>query len=227
MQLDGRVSQQRLYKPNRLPAAIASGAIVTYTLSAIVFCVVEWTSQQLAPGWEQRAEAANPGLVLLLLGMLAGGLVTSVAWVVAASAYLVWLHRAAENARHRRPLQVGATPRMTVLSWFIPFMNLFRPYQIVRSVHHASRSRSAPGDWLRRFPWLLPLWWVTWIASWMLGNVSMRYSFSDDVALQETARRIDLATLPLLVIATGGALAVIWSIEARQRALAIQPAPDD
>ena len=86
-------------------------------------------------------------------------------WLLVATAvvFLVWLHRATSNARRLAGDSFAFSPGWAVGYWFIPIINLYRPYQVVRDVYRTSRDHANPqaGDGAPIVGW----WWGLWIAS--------------------------------------------------------------
>jgi hypothetical protein len=66
---------------------------------------------------------------------IAGQILTAIVW-------FLWLHRAVANARSLG-VQTEATPGWSVGWWFIPFANVVKPYQILRSLFYGLVSGSA------------------------------------------------------------------------------------
>ncbi len=86
-----------------------------------------------------------------------------------------WIYRASANA-HAISDEMTITPGWAVGSYFIPILNLFRPYQAMREIWLASHFR---GNWhAESSPGLLIVWWSLWIGTAILGNVSMQLSFN-------------------------------------------------
>jgi hypothetical protein len=107
------------------------------------------------------------GAALLNLGsLLAAGIV-----------FLIWFHRACANAWALGAFPMSITPGWAVGGFFVPFLNLVRPFQAMREVWHGSRREQGQGT-----P-LIGLWWGTWLASGVLGWVGAKAdSLGVDVA---------------------------------------------
>jgi hypothetical protein len=74
--------------------------------------------------------------------------------------FLVWLHLVVRHLRLR--LLVHLKPGTVVTSWFIPLVNLVRPYEQVKQMCAALKvSDSTP----------LRLWWTTWLSASLTGTV--------------------------------------------------------
>lgn len=128
--------------------------------------------------WLGRWLAIGP---FALLSWLA--LSSIVLFVITAGLFLAWLVRARSNAR---ALGMPARTPGALLWWFVPVMNLYRPFLVVRAVYRASRG--GPG----RAPGWLATWWLVWLASalWlcvelalMRGGEVTRWYFSDEVGV--------------------------------------------
>jgi hypothetical protein len=88
-----------------------------------------------------------------------------------------WIYRASANA-HAISDEMTISPGWAVGSYFIPILNLFRPYQAMREIWLASHFR---GNWhAEPTPGLLILWWALWIVTSILGNISLQLSMRAD-----------------------------------------------
>lgn len=133
-------------------------------------------------------------------------------FVVTAGLFLAWLQRARSNAR---ALGMPARTPGALLWWFVPVMNLFRPFLVVRAVYLASRGgHQGPPGWLAT-------WWLVWLASalWLClelalvrGSEVARWYLSDEVGVVLV---LGLATQG--VLARPLLLAVVVAIQRAQR----------
>jgi hypothetical protein len=166
-------------------------------------------------------EVGGPAELAVGLAYLAAGLVALPATIATIVAFCIWVHRANKNARALGAQQMQFTPGWCVGWFFIPIMNLFKPYQAVKEIYQASEPAASFLDWrLARVPALLGVWWGIWIASNILSNVETRLRFGSTAP---TAQRI--LPLALLSSLSGTAaallcLAVVRSIHRRQEAKA-------
>ena len=99
---------------------------------------------------------------------------------------------------------MGFSPGWAVGWYFIPFANLWKPYQAMKEIWQASAS---PEHWESEDrSWLLPLWWTLWIVSNLLSNAAFRLALRDDPSLDQliTANGVtlvsDLMEIPLAVV---------------------------
>lgn len=80
---------------------------------------------------------------------------------------------------HRNLPALGAsylqfTPGLAVGFFFIPVLNLWKPYQAMKSLWRFSHDAHKPD--VHDIPWLLPTWWTLWLLSIFIGNILMRLS---------------------------------------------------
>lgn len=197
--------------------------IATFGLIVVLFTSAATAAFDLAtllwiPDWEPRADAGETTAGILALAYF---LVTSVAvagYVFTVVTFLMWLHRASQNAGILYPLGVRTSPAMAVGCWFIPLVNLVRPYRVVRALHSAAfiDGPTPRKDWAARLPAIFPIWWGTWLVNNMLVNVATRQIFSDDPEKVQRALWIQSLAFPLELTAGICLIGIIWSVQERQ-----------
>ena len=136
--------------------------------------------------------------------------------VVAAIVFLFWIHRVSWNIRHLRLSSEALaryTPGWAIGWWFIPFMSLWKPYQVMREIwtrSHPERVRSR----------LMLVWWIAWVVSSILAN---RFFFdslfgTSQMSLSQLAQH----NLTGLIVDVGSLLAgllvlvLVWQISNAQ-----------
>ncbi len=92
-------------------------------------------------------------------------------FLVTATAFLMWLHRVRRNLPALGAEGLRFTPGWAVGWWFVPIMNLFRPFQIMSETWRASDPGAVGGDWpsARRTP-LIGWWWALLLVGGGFGN---------------------------------------------------------
>ncbi|MFL5355753.1 DUF4328 domain-containing protein [Archangium sp.] len=127
-------------------------------------------------------------------------------------AFLMWLHLAVRQTR-ALGIDVGASPRWAVGCWFIPFVNLVKPYRIVRALVNGLGGKKAlvsAGH--------LGLWWGLWL----LGNLQWRsqteVSTRDHVEVSISSDTYIVAILRQLA-SVSSAILCVGIVRAAQRAL--------
>ncbi|MDB4780351.1 DUF4328 domain-containing protein [bacterium] len=122
-----------------------------------------------------------------------------------------WIVRANKNARALGADDLRITPGWAVGYFFVPILNLWRPYQAMKGLWQASHS---PSSWtsLTASP-ILPAWWTLWLVSSFVSQAAFRAAMDtnqiDDpnkiIAGLKTATFLDIASasveIPLCLVA--------------------------
>jgi hypothetical protein len=118
----------------------------------------------------------------IILGLVALPLVVLLA--VNLVVWFFWLHRSYANLRLIGNKTADHTARWAVGSWFIPFVNIFSAYRVMKELWWRSENGNSgfygpdlPG------PGLISGWWATYLGSSFLVRLSTR-SFMEDVSAQ-------------------------------------------
>ena len=118
---------------------------------------------------EAAANDARQGIIGL--GYLGVFIVTGVA-------FLKWIYRANLNCRAFGAEDMEFTPGWSIGYYFIPVLNLFRPYQSMKEIWQASHN---PANWQSQSgSALLGWWWALWLISGFLGHMVFRLSMDAD-----------------------------------------------
>lgn len=213
------------YKPTHRRAVVATVSLALVLATEPLWVGIRVIEHSVFADWQSRTAAGDAGALLFALAMTGCSAIYGIAWVVSVVMFLRWLYRIAENAQIYGGHRVRTSPAMSVAYWFIPIVGLYRPYQVVKSLYWASHPPRSKleGDWVGRMPAILPLWWTTWVVANLVGNVSLRLWFSDRPNASSTAVWLDVAALPFSTVSGVCALAVVWSIQARQESRALPP----
>ncbi len=158
---------------------------------------------------------------------LAGLLLLLVTGVV----FCIWFYRAHKNLTLLGVRGLTYSPGWAAGSFFVPILNLFRPYQIAQEVWRAS-DPAAPPDSPRSWragsgSALIGGWWACWILANLTGTVASRmegFGTATDPGTLQAATLVDLVSSLLSFLAAVLAILVIKQIRARQVAKYEQPA---
>jgi len=176
-----------------------------------------------ALGPEEADVSEMPGgnfqlIVLLLDGTVSiFGLITLIATTVV---FLIWQHRAYKNLPALGVPRPDFSSGWVVGSWFVPFLNLVRPYQIMNYI----RDKSDPdtlsmdgGYYDTGGDFMLKAWWGFWIATGVVGRFSTRISWrAKELSEHTIASWVDIFASILAVIAALLAISVVRGVNARQ-----------
>jgi hypothetical protein len=104
------------------------------------------------------------------------GLVQTLAYLVCAIAFIRWLRAAYRNVDLLSPGVRRYGHGWAIGAWFVPFLNLWRPKQIINDVWRGS---GTPTDYGRP-PVLLLAWWLSWVAGLILGRLAVNSALEQD-----------------------------------------------
>ena len=202
-----------------MPYVSARGrARVVIVLSCVVIaCQLAMTWPQLEHIDELRAVAAggpaSDGLSTTDWVLIGTGVLTVVVSIVLVVFWMMWVHRTYRNLQPLGALGLAYSPGWAVGYYFIPILNLFRPYQVMAETWRASDPRHGGGeDWRRMaVPSLIGWWWAAHIISMVLTRVSFRIEMrSEDPGVLLGVAWLDFA---LLFFDSGLLLMEIWIVK--------------
>ena len=118
--------------------------------------------------------------------------------------FAMWIYRANFNARQLGAKNMKFTPGWSVGYYFIPFLNLWRPYQAMKEIWKASQNPTTWEDEERGA--ILPWWWFFFLIAGMLGNASFRTTMSakeihELISATGITIASDLVSIPATIIA--------------------------
>ena len=124
------------------------------------------------------------------------GIIYMVVFITSAVTFIQWNRRAYFNL-HLKVNHLSHSEGWAAGSWFVPIINLYRPYQIMKELYQetdylltkngmTSRDSLAIGS--------LGWWWTLWIISNILGQFIFRYSMK-----AETIDELSVSTLSAMI----------------------------
>lgn len=218
-------------------AGIATDAFLIFGngLQMVMFFVLPDSSNILLAGDDfdpQSALEISYTFSLIAVGLAA--IMHAIIYIATTVAFLLWIHRAYRNLKPLGVSNPDSTPGWAVGSWFVPFLNLVRPYMITKEIWQESDPEvsvetSVTGERYISRPLLLSVglsvpsffgwWWGFWIASNVTSNISFRLSRDpqgrDGLT---TALSVEILSAILSLIAALLAIKVVRSISQRQDA---------
>src|SRR5215470_11271448 len=93
-------------------------------------------------------------------------------FIAAAVVFLFWQHRAYKNLLALDAIRPDFSSGWAIGIWFVPFLNLFRPYEIVKYIHDKSdpdTMNAEVGHYDTGGNFTLKAWWGFWIATAIVG----------------------------------------------------------
>ena len=96
------------------------------------------------------------------------GLVQFILAIVTGITFLRWIYRSTKNLRVLSGETMMFTPGWSVGWYFVPFANLYKPYQVMKEIWKVSH-KSEAADYA-----LVGWWWALWIISNVLGRLAFK-----------------------------------------------------
>lgn len=146
------------------------------------------------------------------------GLILLGVYLVTAITFMRWIYRANVNCRGFGAQGMTFTPGWSVGWYFVPFLNLVRPFQAMREIWQVSTN---PKRWQTvEDTGLLTVWWTLWIITRILGQISFRMSMDvTDLSSLENATTVSIVTAVVEVPLSLVAIRMVGRIYEKQKAL--------
>ena len=180
---------------------------------AVIQVLIAATSWSAAEAYREAAREGRPAWDVLTA--LDG--VSLLAIPVLIATYVVaclWLQACRRNAVQLRPQDPHARSTVWVwLGWWVPIVNFWFPYQVVRDVRYASCGpRNGPG---------LGLWWTAWIVWAVFDRITSQMVPTDEIDPSVVDAMPTLATITAVASVVGAVrwIQIVRGITAGQRAL--------
>lgn len=143
-------------------------------------------------------------------------------FVITAILFCMWIHRAHRNLPSLGVSGLKYSPGWAVGGFFVPILNLFRPFQVTTEIWKASDPTTDINDSLA---WqsaptspLIASWWVLLLLSGFIGNIILRISLQAETLSEIlTASWLTFLTDAVDIPAAILAILVIRNIDLRQK----------
>lgn len=139
------------------------------------------------------------------IAMGLASLVYLAVFIFTAITFIKWFRRAFYNLQ-RSTTGLQYTEDWAAAGWFVPVLNLFRPYQIMRELYTRTIKLVGATSGTAHVGW----WWALWMITGILGQVAFRLDMQADdpgemilstqLAIAEALFGIPAALLALMVV---------------------------
>lgn len=104
------------------------------------------------------------------------GLVSLLLMVATIVCFIRWLTQARRNVVAMGARGLVHSREWAVWGWFVPILNLFRPYQVIEEVWRGSSAQfgRALAVMAAPVPSILGIWWGAWLVNGVLGQIAFR-----------------------------------------------------
>jgi hypothetical protein len=201
---------------------VTAGIVLSLLVKSAITAADLWVLREFAtvnpdlPSLPISPEAAQavPGLELLLQY---AGYADPLIFILAAIVFVVFLRLAYRNVMQPVIANRRYSPRWSVIAFLIPVVNLVMPYLVLREVWKCSRTlvrTHVDGHWEdERRPLLLPLWWISTLAAFVVMDIGTRLSsVAAPLGTPSVSTGIHLAGVGLYLAAGFLALRVVWKL---------------
>jgi hypothetical protein len=110
------------------------------------------------------------------------GILYLIAYIISGITFIMWFRRAYFNL-HQRVKNLSFSEGWAAGSWFVPFVNLYRPYQIMKELYEETKKYFRDKDELSQIDLstkFLGFWWTMWILNGIFGQIIFRLSRNAD-----------------------------------------------
>jgi len=202
-------------------AFLVAGCLALYILISLIGAVVDasqvvrFTNATAVLSSPTSEVIAGEALTLLIrLSLIGVALLTAVA-------FLFWIYRAHKNLKALGATDLKFSPGWAIGGFFVPILNIVRPYQVVTEIWKASAAgarRSATLNWTyEQTPLFISLWWGSWLISRFMDSLSVFVVFGAGERDQLlVASRYRLVYDVISIAAAALAMTVVLAINARQ-----------
>ncbi|QSQ17324.1 DUF4328 domain-containing protein [Myxococcus landrumensis] len=184
-------------------AVVATGAIILHAVTEMALLAVRFWLYPFLQGLDMARVDA-----MVAYGTAIGTLraLMIAATILSVVGFLTWQYHVFRLANSLDVSQ--ASPRWAILGWFIPGMNLFKPYQMMRDLWsdlggEASRAR------------LIRAWWLMGLVTFAVGTgYQLMRSLNEIVHIRTfTLAATNIVHTTLLALATALCIGVVWRIQ--------------
>lgn len=120
------------------------------------------------------------------------GIAYTIAFIVSAVMFIQWFRRAYFNL-HLKVSDLSYSESWAAACWFVPVLNLFRPYQIMVELYRETKAILIKNNLIGKeqlTTTYVGWWWVLWLISNLLGQFLFRYSMKAESLDELTASTI-------------------------------------
>jgi hypothetical protein len=130
------------------------------------------------------------------------GIIYMIIYIISGVTFIHWFRRAYFNL-HQKVYSLSYTEGWAAGSWFVPILNLYRPYQIMNELYQKTKellNTKGISVSSNLTTTSLGWWWALWLLSNIMGYVVFRQSM--------TAESVDELTLNTVLSMTGNIIGI-------------------
>jgi len=136
------------------------------------------------------------------------GILYLVVFIISTVCFIMWFRRAYYNL-HLKAKNLLYTEGWAAGAWFVPILNLFRPYQIMKELYEKTDqilSEHFGSYQEKKGTTIVGVWWFMWVVANIISNVSTRLTLRAETAEEFLgSTRLDLfssiVSVPMAILA--------------------------
>lgn len=197
-----------------LKTVLVSLLVLQSMMEIFTFGVLNYLDMQQLQSEAYLADE-NPSKLDNIIGL--SGYAYATIGIITIIVFAVWINRACKNAWLLDPPRIRTTPGWSVGYYFIPILNLWKPYVAMKEI----RSASYGNDHSLRG--ILPVWWTFWLISGFFDHFTTRgYNNVESTDSYLMACKLELVSVPISVVLNYVAIVLVTSITMAQERRAAQ-----
>lgn len=199
-------------------AGWAQAGLASAIIASVLSIVATYRDIQLLEALQSGRTPSSETVESVEAMFAASGLALAATFLFAAITFCIWIHRASRCVEESRVGPMRFSAGWAVGWWFVPIMNLFRPYQVIAELWRATGDSVHLRDWTRDgVSALLGWWWGIYIASGVVAGIGGSLDPTVAPTLDEAATYewIWIAGDLVAIIAAILAIAVVRGLSAR------------
>lgn len=145
--------------------------IYTFIVGCAILADIYWWIE-----YANYSSSQDVSEVYLASDMVNGvvGITQSGVYIALAVIFLKWIYRINKNLSVRSSTRMEFTPGWSIGWYFIPFANLFKPYQAMKEIW-----KSAHQEWAVKSS-ILGWWWFLWLTSSYVSRIAAKLILNAD-----------------------------------------------
>ena len=125
-----------------------------------------------------------------------------ITYIVSIITFLMWFKRAYFNL-HQKVKNLSYSVGWAVGSWFVPILNFFRPYQIMKELYQETKKLLLNKGLITEDSLstkYIGLWWTLWIIGGIIARLAFKFTINNILLITDNIIGIFLALITIKVI---------------------------
>jgi hypothetical protein len=163
-------------RPNAQRARIAIAMIWAVVACDMLMALSAFLEYRLLTSWQAGAEFDEAAANANDMREMAIAFLRTAVFIISAITFIQWFRRAYFNLG-KRAANLKESEGMAAGAWFIPIINLFKPYRIMVELHERTVDlvvHRLPDPDRAKSKDHITVWWVYWVAANIIAQVTVR-----------------------------------------------------